>query len=150
MLVVISKQNSKCFAFLWRKPADCHEEDLLVFTLVERFAVTLLCWAEIWRGFSGCSAGYLGTGTWWTGSPCVLTVGLSSQLGESESGYLVLTGSLVWATFPVKDKKKTLWGMLDVSKAIVDPFSWSTGIFLPLVSFSNKIHSNRMRFMMSG
>lgn len=38
MLVVISKENSKCIAFLWRKPADCHEEDMPVFTLVERFA----------------------------------------------------------------------------------------------------------------
>lgn len=43
MLVVISKENSKCFAVLWRKPADCHEGDMLVFTLVERFAVTWLC-----------------------------------------------------------------------------------------------------------
>lgn len=40
MLVVISKDNSRCFAFLWRKLADCHEEDMVVFTRVERFAVT--------------------------------------------------------------------------------------------------------------
>lgn len=129
MLVVISKETSKCFALLWRKPADCLEEDMLVFTLVEMFAVTLLCWAKIWRGFSSCSAEYLSTGTWWTGSPCVLTMGLSSQLGESGSGYLVLTGSLVWATSPVKDKNVTLWGMLNVSKAVVDPFSWLRGAF---------------------
>lgn len=132
MLVVISEENSKCIAFLWRKPADCDEEDIVVFTLVERLAITLLCWAEMWRGFSSCSAEYLSTGTWWTGSPCVLTMGLSSQLGESESGYLVLFGSLVWATSPVKDKKKTLWGILTVSKAALDPFFWSTGILLPL------------------
>lgn len=131
-------------------PANCHEEDMLVFTLVERFAVTPLCWAEIRRGFSSYSAEYLSAGTWWTGSPCVLTVELSSQLGESESGYLVLAGSLVWTTFPVKDKEKTLWGMLDASEEIVDPFSWSTGILLPLLNFSNKIHSNRMWLMMSG
>lgn len=81
MLVVISKESSKCFALLWRKPAGCHEEDMLVFTLVERFAVAQLCWAKIWTGFSSCLAEYLSTGTWWTGSPCVLTMGLSSQLG---------------------------------------------------------------------
>lgn len=149
MLVVISKENSKCIVFLWRKPTDCHEEDMLVFTLVERFAVTLLWWAEIWRGFSSCSSKCLSTGTWWTGSPSVLTMGLSSQLGESESGYLVLIRSLVWATSPVKDKKEPLSGMLNVSKAVEDPFSWSTCILLPLLSFSNKIHNNRMWFMMS-
>lgn len=129
MLVVISKENSKCFALVWRKPVDCLEEDMLVFTPVEMFAVTLLCWAKIWRGFSSCSAEYLSIGTWWTGSPCVLTMRLSSQLGESESGYLVLTGSLVWAKCPVKDKKKTFLSMLNISKAVVDPFSWSREAF---------------------
>lgn len=66
----------------WRRYASVHTG--------REVCVTLLWWAEIWRGFSSCSSKYLSTRTWWTGSPCVLTMGLSSQLGENESGYLVL------------------------------------------------------------